>query len=434
MKKPTFKEAFLFWFKLWWIGFGWPIGQIAIMREYVVEKKKWISDSKFLHALNFCNLLPWPEAQQLATYIGWLLHGTKWGIAAWVLFVIPSIFILISLSILYVKFWEVPVISSIFDFLKAVVVAIILMWVVKIAKKALTTWIHYIIAFLSFIWVLFFHISYPIVLIGVIILAIILYKFKIISSSNSKESHLQNKEEEKYYINANTKIKSAWLSIKRLLLQFLLFILLFTIPLIPLYLFSEDINFWRDIVDLFTKWAFVTFWWAYTVVQYISQVSVENYHWLSASQMVDWFALWETTPWPLVMILAFVWFMAGFTHFNWNIILAISALLITVYYTFLPSLFFIFAWAPIVEKTWENKSIKVILSIITASIVWVILTLAVFFWKTIMFSWEINFWNINFILVVWVIISLIVMMKYKIDMMWMLGASVVIWILKFLIF
>ena len=159
--KPSFKEAFLFWLKLGFISFGGPAGQIAIMHEFLVEQKKWISDQKFLHALNYCMLLPGPEAQQLATYIGWLMHGVRGGLAAGILFVLPSVFILLGLSVFYVTFGKIPWVYAMFYGLKAAVVAIVLLALIKIAKKSLLSAFHVLVALGSFVGIYFFNIPFP---------------------------------------------------------------------------------------------------------------------------------------------------------------------------------------------------------------------------------------------------------------------------------
>ncbi len=175
--KPTFREALKFWFKLGWISFGGPAGQIAIMHTYLVDKKRWISDKKFLHALNYCMLLPGPEAQQLATYTGWLLHGTKGGLAAGILFVLPSMFILLGLSMLYVTYGNIPWVSSLFLGLKPAVVAIVILALLKIAKRSLTDPLHYLVAVLSFIGIFFLHIDFPFIILAALAFAVICMVF-----------------------------------------------------------------------------------------------------------------------------------------------------------------------------------------------------------------------------------------------------------------
>ena len=175
--KPSFKEALRFWLKLGFISFGGPAGQIAIMHEYLVDKKRWISDSRFLHALNYCMLLPGPEAQQLATYIGWMIHGKKGGLAAGILFVLPSMFILYGLSAIYVSYGEVPWIYALFNGLKPAVIAIVILAVIKIGKKSLLSLFHYFIALAAFICIFFFKIPFPLIIVGAIVLAALARKW-----------------------------------------------------------------------------------------------------------------------------------------------------------------------------------------------------------------------------------------------------------------
>ena len=194
MEKPTFKEALKFWTKLGFISFGGPAGQIAIMHEFLVDKKKWISDSKFLHALNYCMVLPGPEAQQLATYIGWMLHGTLGGLAAGILFVLPSMFILLGLSAIYVSFGNLPWVYAIFSGLKPAVIAIVILALIKIGKKSLLSPFHYFVAFAAFICIFFFNIPFPLIIIGAIITATIARQFLPVFFETSNKKTTQKEK------------------------------------------------------------------------------------------------------------------------------------------------------------------------------------------------------------------------------------------------
>ena len=199
--KPTFKEAFQFWLKLGFISFGGPAGQIGIMHEFLVDKKKWISDSRFLHALNYCMILPGPEAQQLATYIGWLMHGTLGGLTAGILFVLPSLFILLGLSITYVLFGKLVWVSAIFYGLKPAVVAIVILALIKIGKKSLLTQFHYGVAVLSFVCIFFFNISFPLIIVAALILGFLVQKVWPDLIALPKSSAKANANEASYYLN-----------------------------------------------------------------------------------------------------------------------------------------------------------------------------------------------------------------------------------------
>ena len=423
-EKPTYKEAFLFWLKLGFISFGGPVGQIAIMREFLVDKRKWISDNKFLHALNYCYLLPGPEAQQLATYIGWLLHGTKGGITAGVLFILPSIFILLTLSILYAVFGSIPIVISMFNGLRPAVVAIVILALYKITQKSLQTPLHYVLAIASFIAIFFFNVLFPYIIVASIIIGIIAQKlFPKLNKQTEKSKQATN--EEGYYLNSNSKIPGTEFNTKRLLRQIVVLLVLWCLPFVLFYFLTDNFKFWSNMSMFFTQAAFVTFGGAYAVLPYVAQVSVSQFGWLSKGQMIDGFALGETTPGPLIMILAFVGFMGGYNIFNHSILSGTIGLLTTTYYTFLPCFLFIFVGAPIIEKTQDNTKIKSVLSIVTASVVGVILNLTVYFGIVVLFPKGVDFVLMDYTSLIWIIISVIALHKFKVDMILWIGISAV---------
>ncbi len=376
-EQVSFREAFRFWIKLGFVSFGGPAGQIAIMQRELVENKKWIDQDDFLHALNYCMLLPGPEAQQLATYIGWRLHGIKGGIVAGAFFVIPSIFFLLILSYVYAAYGNVPQISAILDGFKAVVVAIVVEAVFKIAKKAFTTYLHVVISILSFVAIYFFHIPFPLIVLGAAILGVLILKPKV-SNSKSDEQPIDTEEQ-------RTKNKGHLL--KTISVCFVLWLL----PLGLVGLFFGFDNLLTKTYLFFTQAAFVTFGGAYAVLAYVNQ-AVVSAGWITAAQAVDGLALAETTPGPLIMVLQFVGFMTGWNNpslANQTSSAIISGLLAT-YATFLPSFLFIFAGAPYIEKLRHNQKLNSALSAVTAAVVGVILNLA------LMFGWTVVYPNAQF--------------------------------------
>ena len=419
--KPTFKEAFQFWLKLGFISFGGPAGQIGIMHEFLVEQKKWISDSRFLHALNYCMLLPGPEAQQLATYIGWLLHGVRGGIVAGFLFIFPSIIILLALSVMYILFGQVDWVVSVFFGLKPAVVAIVILALIKIGKKSLLSTFHYGVAVISFVCIFFFSISFPIIILCTILAGFIARKiFPQYFTLKSKASEV-NQDESRYYLNRFSPPVSSNYTWKTSVIKIVTGILLWTIPFFLFYLFREDFVFWNTISLFFTKAAFVTFGGAYAVLPYVAQESVEKFHWLSQYQMLDGLALGETTPGPLIIILIFVGFMAGYNH-SGLIMDGTLGLLTTAFYTFLPSFVFILVGAPLVERTQDNESLKAILAIVTAAVVGVILNLTIYFGRAVIFPNGVYSWPDMFSLV-WLIISFIALYRFKVNMIGWIGIS-----------
>ena len=434
IQKPSFKEAFLFWLKLGFISFGGPAGQIAIMHEFLVEKKKWISESKFLHALNYCMVLPGPEAQQMSIYSGWLLHGVRGGLVAGILFVLPSVFILLGLSVLYVSFGTLPMVNALFSGLKPAVVAIIILALIKISKKSLSSYLHYVIALFSFVAIFFFNVPFPLIIISSIIIAFAVQQFapQILQSKKSeKEKALV---EEGYFINANTVLKHAGFSWKRIIQQILIGSLLWLLPLVLIYFFISDTYFWNSLSLFFTKAALVTFGGAYSVLPYVAQISVEKFHWLNSSQMMDGLALGETTPGPLIMVLAFVGFMGGYNHYTNSLLFGTVGLFVTVWFTFLPCFLFVLIGAPIIEKTQHNFKIKSLLSIISAAVVGVILNLTVYLSKAVLFFQTVSFSSINWFNLLWISLSIIALHRLKISMIAWIGISALAGLGYYLVF
>lgn len=413
--RPGFKEAFLFWLKLGFISFGGPAGQIAIMHEYVVEKKKWISEQKFMHALNYCMILPGPEAQQLATYIGWLLHNIRGGLAAGILFVLPSTFIILILSVTYVTFGKIPEVYAVFGGLKPAVTAIVLVALIKIAGKSLNNIYSYLFASLSFVLMFFLHVPFPYIIIFTIIASILLKDKSSVHFIAKKSIEAEQEEENKYLINKYSVTDHSDLSLKNTAVKLIVFIILWAIPFFFFRAFSGNSSFMSELVLFFTKSAFITFGGAYSVLTYVAQVAVENYHWLSKIQMIDGLALGETTPGPLIMILSFVGFMAGYNNSDYSLISGIICLFTTTYYTFLPSFFFIFAGAPIIEMTQNNEKIRNIMNYVSASVAGVILNLTVYIAIAVIFPEGIYSENINYFGIVWMVISFAALYFYKIN-------------------
>jgi chromate transporter len=434
MEKPTFKEALKFWTKLGFISFGGPAGQIAIMHEFLVDKKKWISDSRFLHALNYCMILPGPEAQQLAAYIGWLLHGIRGGLAAGILFVLPSMFILLGLSIVYVTYGNIPWIYAMFNGLKPAVIAIVILALIKIGKKSLVSPFHYFVAFAAFVCIFFFNVPFPLIIVGAIILAAGSRQlFPVFFKSSGTHTGKMDLNEREFYINKHTIVDSIGFNPQRILKQVVTGILLWILPLIAFYLLTSDFGFWKKLSVFFTKAAFVTFGGAYAVLPYVAQVSVENFNWLTKFQMIDGLALGETTPGPLIMVLVFVGFMAGHNYFGNSIIMGALGLVTTTFYTFLPCFLFIFVGAPLIERTQENNKVKEILSLVTAAVVGVILNLTIYLGRAVIFPKEISLAGLEYVALGWTVISFVAMYRFKIGMIPWIGISAIFGLIYYLV-
>jgi chromate transporter len=381
---PSFGEAFRFWLKLGFISFGGPTGQIAIMQTELVDRKRWISQSRFLHALNYCMLLPGPEAQQLATYIGWLLHKTAGGIVAGGLFVIPSIFVLWTLSYVYAAYGRVPWIAAIFYGLKPVVVAIVIAAVIRIGRKILKNEVMWAIALLAFVCIFRFGVPFPAIIIGAGLIGFAggkLWpaKFDVISTHHNGGA---TERENSVIDDEHAPPEHTRPSVGRGLRVAITWLLIWWTPVVLAALFlGTGHTIFREGI-FFGKAAVVTFGGAYAVLPYVAQHAIDpSVGWLKEGQMMDGLGLAETTPGPLIMVLQFVGFMGG-----WNQPGSLSPLgaatlgaLITTWVTFTPCFLWVFLGGPHIEQLRGNKRIAMTLSAVTAAVVGVILNLAVWF-------------------------------------------------------
>lgn len=373
-RAPTFAEAFRFWLKLGFISFGGPTGQIAIMHEELVERRRWISESRFLHALNFCMLLPGPEATQLATYIGWLLHRTWGGIVAGALFVLPSALILWGLSFVYVTWGDVPAIAAVFYGLKPAVLAIIAAALIRIGSKALKNWVMWGIAALAFVAIYFLELPFPAIVFSAALVGWMGGRWQpkkfTFAGHGANASTILN--------DTNFHTRPSWTRAIRVIS---VSCVLWFSPLLLIYhwLGAEHTLFREGI--FFSKAAMVTFGGAYAVLPYVSQQAVENYEWLSAAQMLDGLGLAETTPGPLIMVLQFVGFLGAYQHPGTlpPLLAATLGAFITTWATFVPCFLWIFLGAPHIEQMHGNSKLTAALSAVTAAVVGVILNLAVWF-------------------------------------------------------
>lgn len=390
----SFWQAFGFWLKLGFVSFGGPAGQIAIMHQELVERRRWISEKRFLHALNYCMLLPGPEAQQLATYIGWLMHRNIGGMVAGGLFVLPSLLILMVLSWLYLAYGHVTAVAGVLYGIKPAVTAIVIFAAYRIGSRALKNWLLWTMAALAFLAIFLLDTPFPlIVLIAAILGAMggkwLPEKFALGGGhSAAKQSYGPA------LIDDNTPTPShalfGWSGLVK-------------VTLAGLVLWGGGMSWlcaqygWHGALTqmgwFFTKAALLTFGGAYAVLPYVYQGAVDHFHWLMPQQMIDGLALGETTPGPLIMVVTFVGFVAGWSQqvFGGEQLFLAGAVAATVvtYFTFLPSFLFILAGGPVVESTHGNLKFTAPLTGITAAVVGVILNLAVFF------AWHV-FWPQGF--------------------------------------
>lgn len=380
----TLGQAVKFWLKLGLISFGGPAGQIAIMHQELVEQRRWISEKRFLHALNYCMLLPGPEAQQLATYIGWLMHRTWGGIIAGLLFVLPSLFILILLSWLYIAYGHLTLIAGIFYGIKPAVAAIVVQAAHRIGSRSLKNNWLWGIAFAAFIAIFALHLPFPLIVLAAGVIGWFGGKFAP-QLFNASAKHQAN---QKHYGAAiiddvTPTPEHAQFRTTRLLVVIASGLLLWLLPMLFLGTSFGWQHGFTQMAWFFTTAALLTFGGAYAVLPYVYQGAVVNYQWLTPAQMMDGLALGETTPGPLIMVVAFVGFVGAYTQQflgaeHLFLAGAIAATLVT-WFTFLPSFIFILAGGPLVESTQSNLHFTAPLTAITAAIVGVIINLALFF-------------------------------------------------------
>lgn len=384
VEKVGLFEAFLFWLKLGFISFGGPAGQISIMHQELVERRRWISERRFLHALNYCMLLPGTEAQQLATYIGWLMHRTWGGVIAGALFVLPSLFILIALSWVYIAFGEVPVVAGLFYGIKPAVTAIVVQAAHRIGSRALKNNWLWAIAAASFVAIFALNIPFPLIVLGA---ALIGYlggryapdKFSVGGGHGaSKQSYGPALIDDDTPPPAHARFR--W---SHLALLVGVGAVLWALPMGLLTVLYGWEGTLTQMGWFFTKAALLTFGGAYAVLPYVYQGAVGHYGWLTPTQMIDGLALGETTPGPLIMVVAFVGFVGAYVHQVFGpeqafLAGAVAASLVT-WFTFLPSFLFILTGGPLVESTHNELKFTAPLTGITAAVVGVILNLALFF-------------------------------------------------------
>jgi len=445
-RNVPFAEAFRFWVKLGWISFGGPAGQIAVMHREMVERRRWLSEERFLHALNYCMMLPGPEATQLAIYVGWLLHRTPGGVVAGAFFVIPSILVLLVLSYVYAAHGNTGVVSGLLSGFKPVVVAIVVEAVMKIGGRALKRRAHFAIAAASFASIYFLRVPFP-----VIVLLAGLAGFagarlwpsafapetKPDGSGKARTDVEKNGDEENVDEDGDERLPLAiddrapapphTVPSRRRVLKVLgVGLALWLLPLALLVLWQGAAGLHAQEYFFFTKAALVTFGGAYAVLAYVTQaVTVAPFHWLAPAQAVDGLALAETTPGPLIMVLQFVGFMAG-----WNdppaglspVAGGVVGALVTTYVTFLPCFVFIFVGAPYIEVIRGKRALAGALAGVTAAVVGVILNLALVFGAAVIFPQGVD-GDVNWFAAFLGAAAFVALYRLRLDVLWVVLAG-----------
>ena len=447
-RSVSFAEAFRFWVKLGFISFGGPAGQIAIMHRELVERRRWLSEDRFLHALNYCMLLPGPEAQQLAIYIGWLLHRTPGGIVAGAFFVIPSIFVLLALSYTYAAYGNVSAVAGALLGFKPVVVAIVVEAILKIGRRALKGPAHVVIAVAAFIAIYFLNVPFPFIVLaaGVIGLLGVRVMPNLFAGGNEKRKDggrgdgpgasqergatLTTVIDDQAPPPAHTLPTG-----RRTLLVLVSGLLLWLLPFIALTAWRGWDSIHAQQYRFFTQAALVTFGGAYAVLAYVTQAAAGGYGWISHTQAIDGLALAETTPGPLIMVLQFVGFMTAWNHpegLN-QTSSAITGALVATYTTFLPCFIFIFLGAPYIEVLRGNKNLTTALSGVTAAVVGVVLNLALVFGAAVIWpgGWAAR---MDWFAALMSVAAFVALYRFKADVLWVVLAGGIIGLMRTLIF
>ena len=445
----TFREAVVVWAKVAALSFGGPAGQIAVMHRILVEQKKWIGETRFLHALNFCMLLPGPEAQQLAIYIGWLLHKTKGGLVAGTLFVLPGFVCIMILSWIYAAYGNVGIVQALFFGLKAAVLAVVLEAVVRIGKRSLKNNTMIGLAALAFVAIFFFSVPFPIIILAA---GIIGYlggragnKTFAVGGGHGSSGKAGLTDAESALGEAmpdHARPTTAWaLKIAAV------FLTLWIVPVLLLVVGLGPNNVFSLIAVFFSKMAVVTFGGAYAVLAYVAQEAVQTFGWVKPGEMLDGLGMAETTPGPLIMVLQFVGFMAAFRDPGSMHPMLAGTLggILTTWVTFVPCFLWIFLGAPYVEALRENKAWSAALATITAAVVGVVLNLAVWFALHVLFRelTEVHglgmkvevpvLASINIASLLLTLGALIAVFRFKINMIAVLGTCAAIGVVYYLV-
>lgn len=397
LKRVTFREAFWVWVKVALNSFGGPAAQIAVMHRYLVEERKWIGEERFLHALNYCMLLPGPEAQQLATYIGWILHKTRGGIVAGTLFVLPGFLFMLVLSILYAGYQNLSVVQWLFFGLKPAVLAVVLEAVLRIGKRVLKNRLMISLAALAFVAIFFYDVPFPLIVLSAGVFGFVGGRFRpeafAVPQTSANGQPVCDGPAVDILLDGGN-LGHIRPSFVRSVGVLLVWSALWFGPIIFVFFHfgSENVFFQQGI--FFSKTAVVTFGGAYAVLAYVAQQAVDSYGWLKPGEMLDGLGLAETTPGPLILVLQFVGFLAAYRNPGGLDPMLAGALgaALTVWVTFVPCFLFIFLGAPYIEALRANQSLKTAMSCITAAVVGVVLNLAVWFTLNTIFG---SLWDVH---------------------------------------
>jgi chromate transporter len=387
-RRPTFREAFWVWCRVAALSFGGPAGQIAVMHRILVDEKRWVSENRFLHALNYCMLLPGPEAQQLATYIGWLLHRTAGGLMAGLLFVLPGFVSIMLLSILYASYRDLTVVEGIFYGLKPAVIAVVVEALLRIGKRSLKNRVMVCIAAAAYVAIFFFHVPFPLIVVAAATIGYVGGKLWPETFVVIKERVPQDNEQVEAHAISDEMAAVVRPSLARSLRTLAIWLTVWLAPIAALWSLAGRESVFTQEALFFSKTAMVTFGGAYSVLAYIGQECVDTYHWLAPGEMLDGLGMAETTPGPLIQVVQFVGFLGAYRDPDplsplWA---GVAGAVITTWVTYAPCFLWIFLGAPFIEYLRGRKALNAALSTITAAVVGVILNLSIWFALHTMFG------------------------------------------------
>lgn len=381
---PSFAQAVRVWARIGCLSFGGPAGQIALMHKELVEDRRWIGEQRFLHALNYCMLLPGPEAQQLAIYIGWLMHRTIGGLIAGLLFIVPGALVMLGLSLLYVLYRHVPLVDAVFFGVKAAVLAVVVEAGLRISRRALKNRAMVVIAVAAFIGIYLFKIPFPIIILAAGIVGWLGHRYAPTTFAGGGHGAKAGAPEFKGVVDLmfeRGELSHATPSSAKALKTCAIWLPIWLGPVLALWLVTGGASVWTQVGSFFSTMAVVTFGGAYAVLAYVAQAAVETFGWLAPGEMVDGLGLAETTPGPLILVLQFVGFLAAYRAPGGLDPLLAGGLgaLLTLWVTFAPCFFWIFLGAPYVEALRGNRALSAALTAITAAVVGVVMNLALWF-------------------------------------------------------
>jgi chromate transporter len=439
----TFREAFWVWVRVAIYSFGGPAGQMAVMHKLVVEEKRWVSENRFLHALNYTMLLPGPEAQQLATYLGWLLHGYKGGLTAGLLFILPGFTSILALSVLYASYQEVTLVQALFYGLKPAVMAVVVEAVVRIGRRALKNRVMQIVAVTAFVAIFFFNAPFPLIVLAAGVVGAVGGRYW-----ESAFSVIKGHEVEEAAAITDQLAPHTRPSARRAMVTIVVCLTLWAAPLLFLWVNLGEGHVFTQIGLFFSRAAVVTFGGAYAVLAYIAQEAVQTYGWLQAGEMLDGLGMAETTPGPLIQVVQFVGFMGAYRHAGEMspLLAGVLGAVLTTWVTFVPCFLWIFLGAPYIERLRGHKALTTALSAITAAVVGVILNLAVWFSLNVLFGvveerfvgpvrlYVPDVSSIDLAALVIAVGAFVAMFRFKVSMLWTLGGAAMVGLVYYLVF